>query len=172
MEEKTKQGANSPFSGTAWKQLLPSHHHQPSQSLDYPFCCINPEKQTHIWSRNYNSVNLRSAMQEKGHERAKCELCIQVISWNLYSDCLSSESQCLESHSVVSLRYCVLVIHVFASAVLGFQKHTVVPGFYMRARDLNLGPQVCIAGTLLTNHFPRVESRFSVSYTIFLFGLD
>ena len=43
-------------------------------------------------------------MQEKGHERAKYELCTQVISWHLASDYLSSESQCLESHSVVSLR--------------------------------------------------------------------
>lgn len=43
-------------------------------------------------------------MQEKGHERAKCEFCMQVISWHLDSDCLSSESQCLESHSVVFLR--------------------------------------------------------------------
>lgn len=87
-------------------------------------------------------------------------------------DCLSAESQCLKFHSVVSLRNCFLVIHVFASAVLGFQKHIAVPGFYVRARDLNLGPQACIADTLPTDHFSRVEASFSVSYTNFPFSLD
>lgn len=64
------------------------------------------------------------------------------------------------------------MIHVFASAMLDFQEHTAMPGFYMRAGDLNSGPLVCKADTSLTNHFPRVEAHFSVSYTNFPFGLD